>query len=84
MGIVEILAVLALAAAGWFAWDTLKAREAANAAMRAACKAEEMLFLDDTVSLELVRPVPQRGRATRIAANLQLRVQRYGKQPAQR
>jgi hypothetical protein len=57
MGIAEILGLLALAAGGWFVWDTLKAREAANAAMRAACKAEGMLFLDDTVALELVRPI---------------------------
>ena len=57
MGIAEILGLLALAAGGWFVWDSLKAREAANATMRAACKAEGMLFLDDTVALESVRPV---------------------------
>jgi hypothetical protein len=52
------LALLALAAAaGWFAWDSLRVREAANAAMRAACEAEGLLFLDDTVALVAVRPV---------------------------
>ena len=57
MGIAEILGLLVVGAGGWFVWDSLKAREAANAAMRAACKAEGMLFLDDTVALDSVRPV---------------------------
>jgi hypothetical protein len=57
MGIAEILGLFALVAGGWFVWDSLKAREAANATMRAACKAEGMLFLDDTVALESLRPV---------------------------
>ena len=57
MGIAEILGVLALAAGGWFFWDSLKARETANAAMRAACRAEGLLFLDDTVALESIRPI---------------------------
>ncbi len=57
MGFAEILGLLAVVAAGWFVWDSLKAREAANAAMRVACKAEGMLFLDDTVALESLWPV---------------------------
>lgn len=57
MGIAEIFGLLVVGAGGWFVWDSLKAREAANAAMRAACRAEGMLFLDDTVALESVRPV---------------------------
>jgi len=57
MGVAEILGVLALAAGAWFFWDSLKAREAANAAMRAACRAEGLLFLDDTVALESIRPI---------------------------
>jgi len=57
MGLAEILGLLALGVAGWFVWDSLKAREAANAAMRAACKSEGVLFLDDTVALESLRPV---------------------------
>jgi hypothetical protein len=44
-----LLALLALG--GWFAWDSLRAREAANRAMRAACEAHGWLFLDDTVAL---------------------------------
>jgi Protein of unknown function (DUF3301) len=57
MGMPEILSALALAAIGWFLWDSLKAREAANAAIRPACHAEQLLFLDDTVALESVWPM---------------------------
>ncbi len=53
----ELIGLLVLAGGVWFVWDSLKAREAANAAMRGACKAEGLLFLDDTVALESVRPV---------------------------
>jgi hypothetical protein len=52
---VELLGVLVAAAAGWFLWDSLKAREAANAAIRPACRAEGLLFLDDTVALDRLR-----------------------------
>jgi len=53
----ELLGLLLLAAGGWLFWSNLRAREAANAAIRAACQAEGMLFLDDTVGLESIRPV---------------------------
>jgi hypothetical protein len=53
----EILGLLALVGGGWFVWDSLRAREAANAAMRGACKTEGLLFLDDTVALESVWPM---------------------------
>jgi hypothetical protein len=57
MGFAELLALLFLAAAGWLIWDGLTVREAANAAIRAGCKAEGLLFLDDTVALRSLRPV---------------------------
>jgi hypothetical protein len=57
MSIPEIIGLLLLATGGWFVWDSLKVREAANAAMRAACRMEGLLFLDDTVALESVWPV---------------------------
>ena len=57
MTILQVLAIIALGAGGWFVWDSLKVREAANAAMRAACVAERLLFLDDTVALISVRPM---------------------------
>lgn len=53
----ETLGLLLVVAASWFVWDSLKAREAANAAMRLACKTEGLLFLDDTVGLASIWPV---------------------------
>jgi hypothetical protein len=52
----EIVILAALGAGGWFWWDSLKAREVANAAIRPACKAQGLLFLDDTVALAALRP----------------------------
>ena len=51
----EIALVAALAGAGWFLWSSLQAREAANAAIRPACRAQGYLFLDDTVGLDRLR-----------------------------
>jgi hypothetical protein len=53
--VIESLAVAALAAAGWFLWSSLRARESANAAIRPACRAQGYLFLDDTVALDRIR-----------------------------
>ena len=52
----ELLGLLVLAVGGWFVWDSLKVRESANGAMRAACRKGGLLFLDDTVALESVWP----------------------------
>ena len=52
----EIAVVAAIAAVAWFLWSSLRAREAANAAIRPACRAEGLLFLDDTVALDRIRP----------------------------
>jgi hypothetical protein len=56
MGLPELVALLAFFFAGWIVWDTMRARETANGAMRAACAERGFLFLDDTVSLRSVRP----------------------------
>lgn len=56
MDSVQVLALVAFGAVGWFLWDSLRAREVANGAMRAACDARGLLFLDDTVALRSVRP----------------------------
>jgi len=53
--LLEVLAVASLVATGWFLWSSLRAREAANAAIRPACSAEGFLFLDDTVALDRIR-----------------------------
>ena len=60
MTFLEVVAVLAAAGALALLWTSLQAREAANAAMRAACRAEGLLFLDDTVALESMRPARDR------------------------
>jgi hypothetical protein len=57
MTLPDLLGLLALASAGWFVWDSLKVRETANAAMRAACRNEGLLFLDDTVALQSIWPL---------------------------
>jgi len=57
MTLTEILALALVVAAGWLIWDSLKARETANAAMRDACRHAGLLFLDDTVALDSIRPV---------------------------
>lgn len=54
----EIIGILALAALAWLWLDSLKAREIAIRAARAACASEELLLLDATVaiaSLKLAR-----------------------------
>ena len=63
----EVLVAAVAAAAAWFLWDSLKAREAANAAIRPACRAEGLLFLDDTVALQAVRPARGEGGRVRLA-----------------
>ena len=50
----ELVAILLLALGAWMLWASLKAREAAVEASRAACQAEGFLFLDDTVAIESV------------------------------
>ena len=45
-----------LAAVAWLWWDSLQSREAAVAAARAACLAEGLQFLDDTVGIAGIKP----------------------------
>lgn len=52
----ETISLLVLLAAVWFWLDSFKAREAAIRAARAACDAEDLLLLDDTVALGSLRP----------------------------
>lgn len=53
----EILAFAALALLLLLIWDSLRSREAALAACRAACATEGWMFLDDTVAVTSIRPV---------------------------
>ena len=57
MPIFEIFSLLALAASGWLWLDSLKAREVAVRAARAACSADGLLLLDDTVAIAHLKPV---------------------------
>jgi hypothetical protein len=52
----EAVGLLVMLAGGWFWLDSFKAREAGMAAARAACAAENLLLLDDTVALGALRP----------------------------
>ncbi len=52
----ETISLLVLLVAVWFWLDSFKAREAAIRAARAACDAEHLLLLDDTVALGSLRP----------------------------
>ena len=54
---VEILSLLIFAAIAWLWLDSLKAREVAVRAARAACTAEGLLLLDDTVAIANLKPV---------------------------
>ena len=57
MDVLEILALLVVAAIGWLLWGNLKSRESANGAIRRACEANGLLFLNDTVGLDSIRPL---------------------------
>ena len=52
----EMMILLLLLAAAWFWFDSFKARDAGIRAARAACAADDLLLLDDTVALGLLRP----------------------------
>ena len=51
----EIAAIVAIAAIAWLWFDSLKAREAAVRAARAACVAEMVMLLDDTVAISGIK-----------------------------
>ena len=51
MDLLDILGLLVFAGGGWLWYDSLKAREAAVVAARAACAAEDLMLLDDTVAI---------------------------------
>ena len=56
MPIFEIVSILILAAAGWLWLDSLKAREVAVRTARAACMADGLMLLDDTVAIANLKP----------------------------
>lgn len=54
MDFLDLIGMLSLAGAGWLWLDSLKAREAAVAAAKATCRAEQLLLLDDTVAISRI------------------------------
>lgn len=56
MPVMTVFGLLLLGAATWLWMDSLRAREICVPAARAACEAEGLLFLDDTVAIESLRP----------------------------
>jgi len=54
MELLDLLGLMLLAATGWLWLDSLRAREAAVAATKAACNAENLLLLDDTVAIRRI------------------------------
>jgi hypothetical protein len=54
MDFLDLIGILSLVGAGWLWLDSLKAREAAVAAAKAACRAEQLLLLDDTVAISRI------------------------------
>jgi hypothetical protein len=52
----EVFGLLALIALGWLWLDSLRARDAAIVAARAACDSEGFQLLDDTVAIAGLKP----------------------------
>ena len=52
----ETIALAGIAAAGWFWYDSMRARERAVRAGRGVCEREGLQFLDDTVLCTRTRP----------------------------
>lgn len=53
---IELTLLAIVITLAWLWWDSMQAREAAVAAARAACDAEGLQFLDDTVGIASIRP----------------------------
>ncbi len=56
MPTLEIFSLLALVALGWLWLDSLRARDAAIIAARAACDSDGFQLLDDTVAIASLKP----------------------------
>jgi hypothetical protein len=52
----EIIGIIILGGLAWLWFDSLRAREAAVRAARAACAAEGLMLLDDTVAISNLKP----------------------------
>ena len=52
----EIISLLILFALAWLWFDSVKARDIAVKAAQAACSADDLQFLDETVSIASLKP----------------------------
>ena len=52
---IELAGLFVVAAAAWFWFDSLRARESAVEAAKRACAADGVVLLDDTVALAVLR-----------------------------
>ena len=52
MDLLDILGLLLIAAGAWLWLDSLKSREVAVSAAKAACTSEDLLLLDGTVAIQ--------------------------------
>lgn len=52
----QFLPLIVIALLAWWWWDSMRAREAAVAAGKRACRAFDSQFLDDSVVLSALRP----------------------------
>lgn len=52
----ELISLLVIGGVVWLWFDSLKARDAAITAARAACNSEGLLLLDDTVAIASLKP----------------------------
>ena len=52
----EIVALIAMALAAWFWFDSMRARESAVRTGQAACTRDSLQFLDETVECVRIRP----------------------------
>jgi hypothetical protein len=55
MSFLDVSALLLLACAAWLWLDSLKARETAIRATKAACNSENLMLLDDTIAIRGIR-----------------------------
>ena len=56
MPVAETISLFVIGCIAWLWLDSLKAREIAVTAARSACRAENLLLLDDTVAISNVKP----------------------------
>ena len=54
MDLLDLLGLLLLGAVAWLWLDSLKAREMAVPAAKAACNSERLLLLDDTIAIQRI------------------------------